>query len=178
MSASAQSAGTPRRVITGAELAHRQAMDSSWRHSRFLLEWKDEAGRVHAAGNYRITRGQPDGTTETVRDLDSPSLKDTYAHGFRGETVLRSLHGDESMTVDAYELIVKGNRKRRREAYESFVRTARDDGYSIRGCAIDLGSSTEGSGSDVSLVTFLVQRSGSGRIRSLGVTDRIRSVRW
>ena len=153
-----QGVGTPRRIITGAELAQRQATNPLWKHSRFLMEWTDGAGQLHTAGNYRITRGRPDGTTETVRYLDSPSLRDTYAESFRGERVLRELHGSGSMTVDVYELIVKGNTKRRREAYESFIRTAMSDGYSVRGCAIDLGSRVEES-DDVSMVTFLVQSS-------------------
>jgi hypothetical protein len=153
-----QSAARPRRVITGTELARRQAMNPLWKPARFLLEWKDEAGRLHTAGNYRITRGRPDGTTETVRYLDSPSLRDTYAESFRGERVLRELHGSGSVTVDVYELAVKGNRKRRREAYESFIRTAMHDGFSVRGCEIDLGARVEGS-DHVSRVTFLVQSS-------------------
>jgi hypothetical protein len=156
-------AGTSRRVITGSELAARRATSSLWKHSRFLVEWRDDAGRVHTAGNYRITRGRPDGTTETVRYLDSPGLRDTYADNFQGEATLKQLHGGASIPVDVYQLTLKGDKERRRLAYDGFIRTAQDDGYNVRRCEIDLPSATLSPDDEVSSVTFFVHRTRPDR---------------
>jgi hypothetical protein len=157
------SAGTSRRVISGSELAGRRASSSLWKHSRFLVEWKDDAGRIHTAGNYRITRGRPDGTTETVRYLDSPGLRGTYTDNFRGEGTLKQLHGGASIPVDVYHLTLKGTKERRRVAYDGFIRTAQDDGYNVRRCEIDLPSAASEPGEEVSSVTFFVQRARPDR---------------
>lgn len=145
------------RVITGAELAGRKVANHLWKDARFLLEWKDREGRLHTAGNYRITRGRPDGSTETVRYLEEPTLRDAYAENFRGEALLP--HGGESgaAEVDVYELGLRGNRRRRRQAYDAFIGAARHDGYSIRRCEIELPSEAS-SDEGIFSVRFFVQR--------------------